>query len=49
MKCECGTDMNVVNVRDDGCCYFFCPKCGNEWGEETEEWFENMGVSIDEM
>ena len=43
MKCpKCGAEMRVEYVRDDGCRYFVCSKCGATVGEETEEWFEKM-------
>jgi len=43
LKCpSCGTLMVIVDVRDDGCRYFTCPKCGYDIAEETGEWFRKM-------
>jgi len=43
LKCpDCGTLMVVGDVRDDGCRYFVCSKCGCDVAEETEEWFKRM-------
>jgi len=45
MKCEdCNEEMIIIDTRADGCRCFFCEKCGSIVAEETEEWFEKMGV-----
>lgn len=44
MKCDsCQIEMKIVDIREDGCKYYSCPKCGKTIGEETEDWFNKMG------
>jgi len=38
--------MGIVEVRDDGCRYFECTKCGLGIAEETEEWFKKYAKRI---